>query len=97
MGGARPLTTQPYQPLRQHLDPQPLGERRDEHHPGVRDSTLVVELDLQTVQSDRLVIMHREGDLLNSGGGWPNSRYQALSGDHSSFNTGQNGNGIEGG
>ena len=40
-------------------------ERRDQHHPGVRDDPLVVETDPHAVQSDRLVILHHEGDLLS--------------------------------
>ena len=49
---------------RERLDPQPPRERRDQHHPGVRDDPLIVELDPHAVQSDRLVILHHEGDLL---------------------------------
>ena len=45
---------QPHQLLRQRLDPQPLRERRDQRHAGVRDDSLVVEHDLQPIQSDRL-------------------------------------------
>jgi hypothetical protein len=45
------------------------GERRDQHHPGVTDHPLVVEADLHAIGSDRLVILHHEGDLLTAGPG----------------------------
>ena len=73
--GTRPIPAQPHQPPGQSLDPQPLGERRDQHHTRVRDRPLIIELDLQAVHSDRLVIMHHEGDLLTAGPGCP---YQPL-------------------
>jgi len=67
--GARPVASQPDQPPRQRFDPQAFGEGRDQHHSCVRDGPLVIEFDSQTVQSDRLVIMHLEGDLLCAGSG----------------------------
>lgn len=45
----------------QRLDPQALGERRDQRDPSVRNDPLVMESDLQRVQSDRLVILHHGG------------------------------------
>ena len=68
---ARPVPTQVHQSARQRLDPQPLGERRDQHHACVRDRSLIIELDPQTIQPDPL-IMHREGDLLSAGPGCAN-------------------------
>jgi hypothetical protein len=62
---ARPIAPQPHQPTRERLDPQPLRERRDQHHPRVTDDPLVVEFDPHAVQSDRPVIMHHQGDLLS--------------------------------
>ncbi len=50
--------------MRERLKPEALSDRRDQHHPSVRDDPLIVELDLHAVQSDRLVILHHEGDLL---------------------------------
>ena len=61
---ARPIPTQPDQPLRERLHSQPPSQRRDQHHTGVRDDALIVEFDLHAVRSDRLVILHHEGDLL---------------------------------
>jgi hypothetical protein len=61
---AGPVGAQTHHPLRERLDPQSSGERRDEHDPGVRDRPLVIEADLHGVQSDRSVIVHHEGDLL---------------------------------
>jgi hypothetical protein len=60
----RPITTQPHPIPRERLDTKPLGERRDEHHPGIRDRPLIIEADPHAVRSDRLVILHHEGDLL---------------------------------
>ena len=42
--------------------------------PRVRNDPLIVELDRQTVQSDRLVIVHHEGDLLTQAPAAPISR-----------------------
>jgi hypothetical protein len=64
---ARPVSPQPDQTPRQRLNSEPPRERRDQHHPGVRDDPLIVELDLHAVQSDRPVIVHHEGDLLGRG------------------------------
>ena len=69
---ARPVATQPHQTAGQRLDPEPLRERRDQHDPSVRHDPLIVELDLHAVQSDRLVILHHEGDLLTAGPGCSN-------------------------
>jgi hypothetical protein len=66
----------PHQPLRQRLDPQPSDERRYEHHTGVTDRPLIVKTDLQTVQSDRPVIVHHEGDLLTQAAAAVYSRFQ---------------------
>jgi len=60
---AWPIAAQPHQPARQRLDPQPLHDRRDEHHARVADDPLIAELHPQTVQSDGLVILHPQGDL----------------------------------
>jgi hypothetical protein len=72
VGRARPVAPQPHQPGRQGLDSQPLGDRRDQHHPGVRDDPLIIELDLQAVQSDGRVTVHHEGGLLTAGPGCAN-------------------------
>lgn len=61
-----------------------------EHHPGIRDSTLVIEDDPQTIQSDPLVILHHEGDLLTAGPGCCNQPLKPCTGDHSSFQPRQN-------
>ena len=61
---ARPVTTQPHPILRERLDTESLGERRDEQNPGIRNRPFVVETDPCAVQSDRLGILHHEGDLL---------------------------------
>jgi hypothetical protein len=71
VGGARPVPAQPDQPRRQRLDPKALCDRRDQHHPSVRNDPLVVKFDPHAVQSDRLVIRHHEGDLLTAGPGCP--------------------------
>jgi hypothetical protein len=72
VGRSRPVATQPHQTPRQRLDPEAPSERRDEHHPGITDNALIVELDLHAIQSDRLVILHHEGDLLSQA---PAARY----------------------
>jgi hypothetical protein len=69
--GARPIAPQPHTLLRERLNPESPSKRRDNHHPGIADDALVVELDLHAVQSDRLVILHHEGDLLFAGPGCP--------------------------
>jgi hypothetical protein len=74
VGRARPTATQPHQLRRQRLDPKPRGDRRDRHHAGVTDRPLVIELDSHPVQSDRLVILHHEGDLLTQAPAAPYSR-----------------------
>jgi hypothetical protein len=63
VGATRPIATQPHAVLRERLDTEAPGERRDEHHPGIGHRAFVVELDLHAVRSDRLVILHHEGDL----------------------------------
>jgi hypothetical protein len=88
--GTRPVTPQPHRPSCQRLDPKPVGERRDQRHPSVRNSPLVVEFDPQTVQSDRLVIMHHEGDLLSAGPGCSIQPLKPCTGGHSSFHAGRN-------
>jgi hypothetical protein len=69
-------------PTRQRLGPQPPRERSHHHHSSVRDSPLVMELDPQTAQSDRLGIMHHEGDLLSAGPGCANQPLKACTGGH---------------
>jgi len=49
---------------RQRLDTEALRDCRDQRDPGVRDDPLVIERDPHTIQSDRPVILHHEGDLL---------------------------------
>ena len=88
--GPRPIRPQPDQTPRQRLDPQPLAERRDQHHPGVRNDPLVVEADLHAVQSDRLVILHHEDDLLTAGPGCREQPLKPCTGGHSSFRPGRN-------
>ncbi len=48
----------------ERLDPQALRECRSEHDSRVSDRSLVVEGHRDTVQSDRSVIVHHEGDIL---------------------------------
>ncbi|HEV7806120.1 MAG TPA: hypothetical protein VGO80_09890 [Solirubrobacteraceae bacterium] len=86
---ARPVATQPHQIARQRLDPQPQRKRRDHHDPGVADNPLVVELDLYAIRSDRLVILHHEGDLLPLGPGCRYSLEKPCTEGHSSFWTGR--------
>jgi len=69
---ARALRAQPHQPLRQRLNPKPPGQARHEHHTGITDHTLIIETDPQSIQSDRLAILHHEGDLLTQA---PAARY----------------------
>lgn len=61
---ARPIRAQAHEALRESLDSQPLRERCDEHDPRVCDRSVVIKGDLHSVQSDRPVIVHHEGDLL---------------------------------
>ncbi len=58
-----PVAPQAHQPASQRLDPQALRDRRDKHHACLTNQPLIVEPDPQPVQSDRLVILHHEGDL----------------------------------
>jgi hypothetical protein len=88
--GARPIAPQPHQPPRERLDSQALGKRGDQHHAGVRDDPLIVELNPQAVQSDGRVMVHHEGDLLTAGPGCPTQPQKPCSGGHSSSNTGRN-------
>jgi len=55
----------------QRLDLKAARQCGDQHHPCVGDRSLVVELHLQSVQSERPVIVRYEGDLLSSSRGWP--------------------------
>jgi hypothetical protein len=71
---ARPIPAQGDQPARERLDPKPLRECRDQRDPRVRDDALIVEFDPQTLQSDRLVMLHHEGDLLTQDATAPNGR-----------------------
>ncbi len=66
---ARPVTAQPHQLMCERLDPETLRERRDEHHASVRDRPIIVETNPHAIRSDRLVILHHEGDLLTAGPG----------------------------
>ena len=85
MTGARPLATQRDQLPRKRLDTEAPGERRDQHHAGVRDDPLIIKRDLQPVQSDRLVIVHHEGDLLTAGPGCREQPLKPCTGGHSSL------------
>ncbi len=76
--------------LDETLDIEPVGERRGQHDPGVRDDPLVIEGDLHTVQSDRPAIINHQGDLLTPGPGCPHSLKKPCSGGHSYPSTGQN-------
>jgi hypothetical protein len=78
------LAAQTHAPSRQTLDPQPPSDRRGQHDPRVRDRPLIIEADLHTVQSDRPVILHHEGDLLIPGRGCPIQPLSPCSGGHSS-------------
>ncbi|MHB8694008.1 MAG: hypothetical protein ACYDHH_22445 [Solirubrobacteraceae bacterium] len=73
VGRAGPVAAQPHQLLRQRLNPKPLRERGDQRHASIRNDPLVVEDDPQPIQSDRLVIVHHQGDLLPPGPGCPYS------------------------
>jgi len=68
VGGAGPVATQPHELMRERFDAEALGDRRDQHHSRVTDHPLVVELDSHAIQSDQLVILHHEGDLLHGAG-----------------------------
>jgi hypothetical protein len=46
------------------LQPQPPGERRDRHDNSVQHRALILEHGSRPVQSNRLVIVHHESDLL---------------------------------
>ena len=80
-----PLTAQPHRIARKRLEPEPPGQRRDQHHAGVRNDPFIVELDLHAVQSDGRVIVHHEGDLLTAGPGCPTQPQKSCSGGHSSL------------
>ena len=86
----RPIRAQPDQTTSALLDPEPLSQGRDEHNPSVRNHSLVIENNVQAVQSDRLVIMHHEGDLLIAGRDRRHRSLLTCSGGHSSFRAGQN-------
>jgi hypothetical protein len=73
--GARTIAAQSHQPPCQRLDTQPLRERGDQHHTGVRHRPLVIKLHRQAVQSDGLVILHHTGDLLTQHATAPNGRF----------------------
>ena len=76
--------------LDERLDPKPLSERRGQHDPRIRHHPLVIEHRLHTVQSDRPVNMHHEGDLLR-GPRLPSTAVKKpCSGGHSSIQAGQN-------
>jgi hypothetical protein len=76
----RPVAPQPHQIACQRLDTEPLGERRDDHHASPRDRSLIVELDLQGIQSDQLVILHHRGDLLTQDATAPIGRFSPAQG-----------------
>ena len=86
----RPVARQAHEPPHKPLDPQPSGERRHQRNPGVRDDPLVVEADLDAVESDQPVIVHHQGDLLGSGRDCPLQSLFACSGGHSLVESGQN-------
>jgi len=90
VGSTCPVAAQPHKLPSERLDTQPLRERRDQHHAGVRDRPLIIEHDLHAVRSDRLAILHHEGDLLTAGRGCPTQPQTACSGGHSSSQTGRN-------
>jgi len=58
--GARAITAQTHEAVRQALDSQPLRKRRDERDPGLGDDPLIVKAHRDAVQSDRPVIVHHE-------------------------------------
>jgi len=63
IGRSDPVT-EAHKPARERLDPEAIGERRDQHDPGVADRPLIVEHDGHSVRSGRSFIVHHEGDLL---------------------------------
>jgi len=88
--GRRATHTQPHAIVDETLDPKPDGERRHEHDPGVRDDPVIVEGDLNSIQSDRPAIINHQGDLLTPGPGCRHSLKKPCSGGHSCLTTGQN-------
>jgi hypothetical protein len=90
VGGARPAAAQPHQPCRPRLDPEPLRERRNQRHAGIRDHPLIIEQDFHAVQSDWPVILHHEGDLLTRAPTAHTVVKKPCSGGHSSQSAGQN-------
>ena len=60
--------------LGQLLDSEPLRERRDQRDTRVGDRILIVEHDLDRVQSDWTCRLHHEGDLLSQAPGATNTQ-----------------------
>jgi hypothetical protein len=76
--------------MRERLDPETLGKRGDQCDPRLADHPLIVEDDLNTVQSDGFVILHLQADLLTPGPGRRHSPKKPCSGGHSCSGTGRN-------
>ena len=88
-----------YEPGDQTLYSQPPGERGDQRDPGVGDHPIVIKHDADTVQSDRLVILHHQGDLLTLGPGCRHSLKKPCSGSggHLRFTCGRKTSALRGG
>jgi hypothetical protein len=67
VAGARPVAPQPGGRSAKPQKPKPTGESHRPRYTGIKDGPLIVASDLQRVQSDRLVILCHEGDVLKSG------------------------------
>ncbi len=63
----RTITTKRHQATHERLNPEPPRKHRDERYPSVRNDPLIIEDDLNTIQSDRRAIMHHLSDLLIPG------------------------------
>jgi hypothetical protein len=50
--------------VHQRLKPEPVGQQRRQHDPGVGDRPLVIETDLQPIASDTTGILHHVDDLM---------------------------------
>ena len=66
---ARPIAPQPHQPPASASIPSRCASVATSATPASETTRSIVETDPQTVQSDRLVILHHEGDLLTAGPG----------------------------
>jgi hypothetical protein len=89
VGGCGP-PPQAHAPVHEALDPQPHRQRRHQHDPGIGDRPALIEANVDTVQSDRPVIVHHEGDLLTRAPTAHTVAKKPCSGGHSSPHTGQN-------